>query len=410
MYRKPRPRQETCFIPGSLSDYVPEDHILKRVHAVLDLSWLAEEVKDLYAEGGWPCIDPERAVRVMLAGFFHGVVHDRALVREAQVNLAYRWFAGYALDEALPEHSSLTRIRQRWGEDRFRRIFERTVTQCVQAGLVGGQTLHVDASLIRADVSWSSLVPAHVARVWAENEASEEAPAPKKISTTDPEASLATSNPGQRLEPSYKQHTAVDDRAGVIVDVQVTTGAESESRKLLAQVQQVQAQLGVTPQVVTADRGYASSANYAALEQAGIQGVIPPQPEATSRRGVPLRRFAYDAKHDCARCPAGKRLTRRNRSAHGWFYRAGPGLPGLSAAGAVRAHHGSGAKPAHSRRIPGPLAGATALRARLARGVRKLVPTSPRLGRRSTRRGEDPTRVTPSRTPRPREHAHSGRT
>ncbi len=123
----------------------------------------------------------------MLAGFFHGVVHDRALVREAQVNLAYRWFAGYALDEALPEHSSLTRIRQRWGEDRFRRIFERTVTQCVQAGLVGGQTLHVDASLIRADVSWSSLVPAHVARVWAENEASEEAPAPKKISTTDPE-------------------------------------------------------------------------------------------------------------------------------------------------------------------------------------------------------------------------------
>ncbi len=56
MYRKPRPRQETCFIPGSLSDYVPEDHILKRVHAVLDLSWLAEEVKDLYAEGGWPCI------------------------------------------------------------------------------------------------------------------------------------------------------------------------------------------------------------------------------------------------------------------------------------------------------------------------------------------------------------------
>ncbi len=266
-----------------------------------------------------------RTVRVMLAGFFHGVVHDRALVREAQVNLAYRWFAGYALDEALPEHSSLTRIRQRWGEDRFRRIFERTVTQCVQAGLVGGQTLHVDASLIRADVSWSSLVPAHVARVWAENEASEEAPAPKKISTTDPEASLATSNPGQRLEPSYKQHTAVDDRAGVIVDVQVTTGAESESRKLLAQVQQVQAQLGVTPQVVTADRGYASSANYAALEQAGIQGVIPPQPEATSRRGVPLRRFAYDAKHDCARCPAGKRLTRRNRSAHGWFYRRGPG-------------------------------------------------------------------------------------
>ena len=117
MYRKPTSRQATCFIPGTLADYIPADHLLKRVHAVLDLSWLAEEVKGLYTEAtGRPCIDPERALRLMLAGFFHGVVQDRKLLREAQVNIAYRWFAGYALDEELPDHSSLTRIRQRWGE------------------------------------------------------------------------------------------------------------------------------------------------------------------------------------------------------------------------------------------------------------------------------------------------------
>jgi hypothetical protein len=69
----------------------------------------------------------------MLAGFLLGIVHDRRLMREAQVNLAMRWFAGYGLQDRLPDHSSLTRLRQRWGAERFRRIFERTVQACVAA-------------------------------------------------------------------------------------------------------------------------------------------------------------------------------------------------------------------------------------------------------------------------------------
>ena len=78
------------------------------------------EVDDLYClNNGRPGIDPEAALRLMLAGFLLGVVHDRRLMREAQVNLAIRWFVGYELHETLPDHSSLTRIRQRWGADRF---------------------------------------------------------------------------------------------------------------------------------------------------------------------------------------------------------------------------------------------------------------------------------------------------
>jgi transposase len=288
---------------------------------------LGEEVKELYSEDkGRPCIDPERAVRLMLAGFFHGVVHDRKLLREAQVNIAYRWFAGYELDEALPDHSSLTRIRQRWGEERFRAIFERSVAQCVQAGLVGGEMLHIDASLIRADVSWRSLVQQHVSKVLAENEVPESEPAgkPKKVSATDPDASLARTNAGQRLEPSYKQHTAVDDRGQVIVDVAVTTGEASESQQLPHQLARVAQQLGQLPQVVTGDRGYASSANYETLERLGIEALIPPRPERVPHRGLPLRRFAYDAHHDRVRCPAGKHLLRMARGRDGWFYRARP--------------------------------------------------------------------------------------
>jgi len=261
----------------------------------------------------------------MLAGFFHGVIQDRKLIREAQVNIAYRWFAGYELDEALPDHSSLTRIRQRWGEERFRRIFEKIVAQCAQAGLVGGEMLHVDASLIRADVSWHSLVETHITKVLAENETSKTTSCngkPKKTSTTDPEATLTTSCHQQRMEPSYKQHTAVDDQAGVVVDVQVTTGESNEGKELFSQLSRVAEQTGRRPKVVTADRGYASSENYEALEKLGIEAIIPPQEDKTPHRVIPLQRFRYDPQRDNVRCPAGKYLTRGSRGLSGWVYRA----------------------------------------------------------------------------------------
>ena len=154
--------QEDLFVAGPLSSLIPDDHILKRVDAILDLSWLSELVKDTYcADNGRRSIDPESALRLMLAGFFEGITQDRKLMRTAQVNLAIRWFAGYRLHESLPDHSSLTRIRQRWGMERFKQIFQRIVRQCVDAGLVGGKTVHIDATLIRADVSWESLVQIH---------------------------------------------------------------------------------------------------------------------------------------------------------------------------------------------------------------------------------------------------------
>jgi transposase len=140
--RKERDQLE-LFITGSLRQLVPDDHILARVDRVLDLTWLRDEVADLYsADNGRPGIDPEAAVRLMLAGFLLGLVHDRRLMREAQVNLAIRWFVGYGLHEALPDHSSLTRIRQRWGAERFRRIFQRTVKACVAARIAIGEVVH----------------------------------------------------------------------------------------------------------------------------------------------------------------------------------------------------------------------------------------------------------------------------
>jgi transposase len=330
---------EDIFVACPLRDLVPDDHILKRVDRVLDLSWLRDEVADCYCPAnGRPSVDPEAAVRLMLAGFFAGIVHDRKLLREAQVNLAIRWFAGYRLHEQLPDHSSLTRIRQRWGEERFKRIFQRTVQACTKAGLVDGETVHVDATLVRADVSWKRVVERHAEQVLSENSEPSDGtvgserrgggqprkhqPKVKKQSLTDPEATLVTSSHDRRMEFSYKQHTAVDDRAGVVVDIAVTTGQDNEGSQLPEQVGRIQSNTGKEVKTLTADAGYAHSRNYAELEERGIEAVIPPQHEPRSARRLPARRFRYDARQQTVRCPAGKRLYLRQEEDRGWIYQS----------------------------------------------------------------------------------------
>ena len=329
--------QEDLFVAGPLRDLVPDDHILKRVDKVLDLLWLRDEVRDLYDEHqGRPGIDPEAAVRLMLAGLFQGIVHDRKLMREAQVNLAMRWFAGYRLHAALPHHSSLTRIRQRWGPKRFRRIFQKTVSSCVAAGLVDGETVHIDATLIRADVSWESLIERHVEQVLEDN-VTEDAgggarrkrgrprtkpPKRKKFSPTDPEATLTTSCKQHRMEPSFKQHTAVDDKAGVVVDVDVTTGEANEGQQLPEQIDRIEANTGTSVRTATADGSYGHGSNFAMLEERGTAAVIPPQPEPKQVKHLPARRFKYDGRHKRVRCPRGKILHRSYSNQQGSFYRA----------------------------------------------------------------------------------------
>ena len=326
--------QEELFVAGPLSSLIPEDHILKQVDKVLDLSWLRGYVKDLYCtNNGRPGIDPEAAVRLMLAGFFHNITHDRKLMRDAQVNIAIRWFAGFRLDEKLPDHSSLTKIRQRWGAKRFKEIFLKTVQSCIDAGLVNGETVHVDATLIRADVSWESLTTEHAETVIKENDSEEDKPKgrgrppkkqpkPKKRSTTDPDATMTTSSDTHRMEPFYKQNGAVDDDCGVIVDVDVTTGEASEGSQLPDQIKRIEENTGMDIKTLSADAGYAHGKNYEHLEEKGIDAIIPPQKEHGKPKRIPTRRFKYDAKNKIVKCPGGKVLTRRFENKQGWTYRS----------------------------------------------------------------------------------------
>jgi transposase len=325
--------QEDLFIAGPLSSLIPEDHILKQVDKILDLSWLRKEVADLYcSNNGRPSIDPEAAVRLMLAGFFQGVVQDRKLMREAQVNLAIRWFAGYRLDEKLPDHSSLTKIRQRWGTERFKNIFLKTVQSCIDANLVSGETVHIDATLIRADVSWESVTTEHAETVIKENTSDEDKPKgrgrpkkqpkPKKRSTTDPDATMATSCKKIIAEPCYKQHGAVDDVCGVIVDVEITTGEVSEGSQLPDQVERIESNTGRKIETLSTDAGYGNGKNYEYLEQRNIDAIIPPRKMGKNGKSVPLSKFKYDEKNKIVKCPCNKILTPRTESKLGMTYRA----------------------------------------------------------------------------------------
>jgi hypothetical protein len=130
---------------------------------------------------------------------------------------------------------------------------------------------------------------------------------------------MATNGRNRRLEPAYKQHAAVDDKRGVVLDVEVTTGELNEGQHIVEQVDRTAERTGVRITTVTADAGYAYGKVYGALEDRAIKAVIPAKVDP-SRTAVPLRRFRYDPKNDILKCPRGKILRPQRPTPHGRFF------------------------------------------------------------------------------------------
>lgn len=133
------PRANTCEIRS-------KDHFYRYLHRLLDVSFVRDLVADCYASGGRPSIDPEVFFRLRLLMFFSGIRSERQLMKQVSYNLAMRWYAGYNLDEPLPDRSSLSKILARLRLSVFRRFFEAIVEQCITAGLVRGEELLFDAT------------------------------------------------------------------------------------------------------------------------------------------------------------------------------------------------------------------------------------------------------------------------
>ncbi len=143
----------------SLEELVPQDHFYRHLERSLDLSFVRELVQESYAGGGRPSIDPVVFFKLQLVMFFDGIRSERHLMRHAADRLSLRWYLGYDLDEPLPDHSSLTRIRERYGLPVFRRFFEAIVEQCQKEKLVWGQELYFDSTQVNANADLDSLTP-----------------------------------------------------------------------------------------------------------------------------------------------------------------------------------------------------------------------------------------------------------
>jgi len=133
--------QGQLFYEFRLDEAIPDDHLVRTIRALLDLSWVYAELAPYYSEIGRPSIDPVLMVRMLIVGYVFAIRSERQICREVQVNLAYRWFCDLGLEDAVPDHSAFSRARnERFREsDIFRRVFERVVGSCIEAGLVGGE-------------------------------------------------------------------------------------------------------------------------------------------------------------------------------------------------------------------------------------------------------------------------------
>ena len=150
--------------PVHLGRRIPKDHLLRKINRVLDLSFVRAEVAGFYGSNGNVSVDPVIIVKLMLLLFLDDVRSERELMRIVPLRLDYLWFLGYGLEDEVPNPSVLSKARKRWGAEVFERLFVRSVQQCVEAGLVDGSKLHVDASLVAANASRNSVIEVAVRR------------------------------------------------------------------------------------------------------------------------------------------------------------------------------------------------------------------------------------------------------
>jgi transposase len=356
-------------IAVSLEDLVPQDHFYRQLEAKLDLVFVREWSRELYAERGRPSIDPVVFFKLQLIMFFEGIRSERQLVETASLNLAHRWYLGYALTETLPDHSSLTRIRHRLGVEIFQRFFEKIVDLCQEAGLVWGRELYFDATKVEANAGIPSLIPrfyyeakTHVADLFTDEFAVEEAnPEPTGDALAagivwlpferDTEGVLAGDDPPwrlleeRRLNPhrpakrgyrrtgdfrvsptdpdaspmwdwgaillGYHDHYVGDGgKARVILAALVTPADVMENQPMLDLFWRVRFRRKFLPRQATGDTTYGTVENIVALEDASIRAYVP-LPDMNHRRPFYGQdEFAYDADRDAYHCPAGHVLTR----------------------------------------------------------------------------------------------------
>jgi transposase len=323
--------QVQLFYQFDLNDAVPEDHLVRKIDAALDLSWLRSELAPHYSSMGRPSIDPELMIRLLVVGYVFAIRSERLICREVQVNLAYRWFCKLGIEDAIPDHSAFSRARnERFREgDVFRRVFERVVEACIAAGLVGGEGFAVDASLIQADANKQRSIagqdwrrdrdPKSASRAVKEYLATLDDGAwgaatdvvPKFVSPSDPAAQWTGAHKGPAFF-AYSDNYLIDVKFGVIVDVEASRAIrQAEVGAAKTMIERTEERFGLKPERLAADTAYGAAPMLNWLvEEKSIAPHIPVNDKSKREDGTFSRSdFRYDPTNDVYHCPAGKTLT-----------------------------------------------------------------------------------------------------
>jgi len=330
-------RSDSLFYYFRLEDQIPRDHLLRLIDEHVDLSFVRERLKPFYSSTGRPSIDPEVLLRLLLIGYLYGITSERRLLEEVKMHLAYRWFTRLDFGAEIPDHSTFSKNRH--GRFRqsgvFREIFEEVVRRCLEAGLVEGKNLAVDATLIAADASQQSRVArerlpqvaqvSHTVQQYL-SELDEQNPVSKAemVSTTDPDAVLAGKAPGTAIMGYYDNYV-IDTASRVILGVEASPALFHQqtvaARKMMERVQK----LGVRPESLAADKAYGSGEFLYWVLGQGVQPHIPVIDRQHQTYGRFTReQFRYEPAENAFYCPQGKPLRFRGvgRSSQVYLYQA----------------------------------------------------------------------------------------
>lgn len=340
----------------SLEAIVPEDNFYREVEDKLDLTFVRDMVRHLYAPFGRPGVDPVVFFKLQLIMFFEGIRSERQLMDTVAMRLDCRWYIAYDLNENVPDHSALSKIRDRFGITIFQQFFEHIVQLCIDADLVWGQEFYFDSSMVLGNASFEKQVPRfywnatqeHLEQLFADDEPPVD-PAPsvptlvqrydgtqavvkgnsyKKqadywVNPVDPSASPLGHDRrlGQRL------HYVVDGgKSRIILACLVTPSAIQDQTPMLDLAWWSRFRWHTQPSIAVADAKYGTGYNLAMLEQNGITAFIPPFKQAAAKRAkrFPKSMFTFDPAHNCYICPQGQTLTYRNTYRGVLSYKAKP--------------------------------------------------------------------------------------
>lgn len=331
MLKEPTPRQHALEMV-ILEDLVPKDHLLRKIDKYIDFAFIRDKVRHLYCDNnGRPAVDPVLLFKMLFIGYLFGVRSERQLVREVQVNVAYRWFLGLSLTDKIIDASTFSQQRRRrfLESDIEQQIFDEIVRQAIRHNLIGGDVLYTDSTHMKANANKKKFevhtvtdTPADylAALEQAINEdriAHGKAPLkekgvdsePKerevKVSTTDPDSGYLTRE-GKPQGFYYLDHRTVDAKHNIITDTYVTPGNVHDSKPYLARLDRQLTAFNIYPESVGLDAGYKTAGICKGLEDRNIEGVIGYRRPNKKEGYFAKRQFVFDADNNHYTCPAGQ--------------------------------------------------------------------------------------------------------